>query len=111
MAKPTSQERRKQVLRQRRAEEQREADRLEAGYLFGDALGAHRAKWWTEANSGLARSDGTNPNWAELSDRARRCGDGMSYAFSVPVFTCLGLAGAGRNRFLSPLEEEYPISN
>jgi hypothetical protein len=25
----------------------------------------------------------------------------MSYAFSVPVFTCLGLAGAGRNRFLS----------
>ena len=34
MAKPTSQERRKQVLRQRRAEEQREFDREEAGYLF-----------------------------------------------------------------------------
>jgi len=43
MAKPTSQERRKQTLRRRRAEDQRESDRKEAGFLFGDALRAHRA--------------------------------------------------------------------
>ena len=43
MAKPTSQERRKQILRQRRAEEQREIDREEARYFFGDALRAHRS--------------------------------------------------------------------
>ncbi len=43
MAKPTSQERRKQALRQRRAEEQREFDLEEAGYFFGDALQAHRS--------------------------------------------------------------------
>lgn len=43
MAKPTSQERRKQALRQRHAEEQREYDREEAGYLYGDAVRAHRA--------------------------------------------------------------------
>jgi superfamily II DNA or RNA helicase len=43
MAKPTSQERRKQVLRRRRAEEQRELDSEEARYLFGDALRAHRS--------------------------------------------------------------------
>src|ERR1035438_2990523 len=42
MAKPTSQERRKQVLKQRRAEEQREADREEAEYLYRDARLAHR---------------------------------------------------------------------
>src|ERR1035441_9283567 len=43
MAKPTSQERRKQALRQRRAAEQREYDRQDAGYLFNDALRAHHA--------------------------------------------------------------------
>src|ERR1700674_44457 len=43
MAKPSSQERRKQALRQRRAEEQREFDREEAGYLYGDAVKAFRA--------------------------------------------------------------------
>jgi superfamily II DNA or RNA helicase len=43
MAKPTSQERRKQILRRRRAEEQREFDSEEARYLFGDALRAHRS--------------------------------------------------------------------
>ena len=42
MAKLSSQERRKQVLKQRRAEEQRDADRRDAGYLFEDALSAHR---------------------------------------------------------------------
>ena len=43
MAKPTSQERRKQTLRQRRAEDQREFDREEAGFLFSDAVRAHHA--------------------------------------------------------------------
>ena len=43
MAKPTIQERRKQALRQRRAEEQREFDREDAGYLYGDAVEAHRS--------------------------------------------------------------------
>src|ERR1035441_8596228 len=43
MAKPTIQERRKQALRQRRAEEQREFDREDAGYLYGDAMEAHRS--------------------------------------------------------------------
>jgi len=37
MAKPTSQERRKQTLRLRRTEEQREIDRDEASYFYGDA--------------------------------------------------------------------------
>src|ERR1035438_8366165 len=41
MAKPTSQERRKQTLRQRRAEDQREYDRQDAGYLFNDAVRAY----------------------------------------------------------------------
>ena len=41
MAKPTNQERRKQALKQRRAEEQREFDRDEAEYVFGDALEAY----------------------------------------------------------------------
>src|ERR1035441_1465786 len=43
MAKPTIQERRKQALRQRRAEEQREFDREDAGYLYRDAVDAHRS--------------------------------------------------------------------
>ena len=43
MAKPTSQERRKQALRQRRADEQREYDRRDAGYLFNDAIRANRS--------------------------------------------------------------------
>src|SRR5580704_10191783 len=42
MAKPNSQERRKQVLKERKAEEQREAEREEAKFLFGDARRAHR---------------------------------------------------------------------
>jgi superfamily II DNA or RNA helicase len=41
MAKPTSQERRKQTVRQRRAEEQREYDRQDAGNLFNDAVRAY----------------------------------------------------------------------
>src|ERR1017187_6600120 len=43
MAKPTSQERRKQALRQRRADEQREYDRRDAGHLFNDAIRANRS--------------------------------------------------------------------
>jgi len=42
MAKPDSQLRRKQILKQRRAEEQREWDRQDAGFLFRDALSAHK---------------------------------------------------------------------
>src|SRR5580693_3123636 len=42
MAKQDSQLRRKQVLKQRKAEEQREWDRQDAGFLFRDALRAHR---------------------------------------------------------------------
>src|SRR5580700_9980650 len=41
MAKQSSQERRKQILKQRRAEEQREANREDAEFLFGEALYAH----------------------------------------------------------------------
>ena len=41
MAKPKSQERRKQILKQRRAEEKREAGREELEYLFRAALYAH----------------------------------------------------------------------
>jgi len=41
MAKLTSQERRKQILKQRRAEEQREADRQELGFMVRAALQAH----------------------------------------------------------------------
>jgi predicted Zn-dependent protease len=42
MAKLKSQERRKQILKQRRAEERREADREELGFLFAAALDANR---------------------------------------------------------------------
>jgi len=41
MAKPTSQERRKQILKQRRAEEQREADRQDLEFTVRVALQAH----------------------------------------------------------------------
>src|ERR1017187_10123483 len=41
MAKLKSKERRKQILKQRRAEEQREADREELGFLFAAALDAN----------------------------------------------------------------------
>src|SRR5690242_19302282 len=41
MEKPSSGERRKQILKQRRAEEQRGADREEAGQLFREAFYAH----------------------------------------------------------------------
>ena len=42
MAKQDSQLRRKQMLKQRKADEQREWDRQDAGFLFRDALSAHR---------------------------------------------------------------------
>ena len=42
MAKQNSQERRKQLLKQRKAEERREWDRNDAGLLFRDAYSAHR---------------------------------------------------------------------
>ena len=43
MAKPTSQERRKRVLKERRAELQRVVDREEAEFFFKDALHAYRS--------------------------------------------------------------------
>src|ERR1051325_4133758 len=42
MPKPSSGERRKQILKQRRAEEQREAGREEAEHLFREALATSR---------------------------------------------------------------------
>ncbi len=48
MAKPTSQERRKQVLKQRQAELQREESRREAAFLLRRARDAHR---WGDAPS------------------------------------------------------------
>jgi hypothetical protein len=51
MAKPTSQERRKQILKQRQAEEQREADRQELEFMVRAALQAH--------NTGDAPAAGT----------------------------------------------------
>jgi superfamily II DNA or RNA helicase len=42
VAKPDSQLRRKQMLKQRRAEEQKEWDREDAGFVFRDAFRAHR---------------------------------------------------------------------
>jgi tetratricopeptide (TPR) repeat protein len=62
MAKPTSQERRKQILRQRRAEEQREIDREEARYLFGDALRAQRSGDIPAADRFLKKALVLDPN-------------------------------------------------
>jgi SNF2 family DNA or RNA helicase len=64
MAKPTSQERRKQALRQRRAEEQREFDREEAGYLFQDAASAHRSGDIPAADRFLKKALILDPNHA-----------------------------------------------
>jgi len=68
MAKPTSQERRKQVLRQRRAEEQREFDREEAGYLYGDAVQAHRSGDVPAADRFLKKALILDPNHANAID-------------------------------------------
>jgi superfamily II DNA or RNA helicase len=64
MAKPTSQERRKQALRQRRAEEQREFDREEAGYLYGDAVQAQRSGDLPAADRYLKKALILDPNHA-----------------------------------------------
>ena len=64
MAKPTSQERRKQALRQRRAEEQREFDREDAGYLYGDAVQAHRSGDIPAADRFLKKALILDPNHA-----------------------------------------------
>jgi SNF2 family DNA or RNA helicase len=68
MAKPTSQERRKQALRQRRAEEQREADREEAGYLYGDAARAFRDGDVPAADRYLKKVLILDPNHARAMD-------------------------------------------
>ena len=64
MAKPTSQERRKQALRQRRAEEQREYDRQDAGYLFNDAVRAYNTGDIPAADRYLRRTLILDPNHA-----------------------------------------------
>jgi hypothetical protein len=64
MAKPTSQERRKQALRQRRAEEQREYDRQGAGYLYSDAVEAHRSGDIPAADRFLKKALILDPNHA-----------------------------------------------
>src|SRR5450756_1328532 len=64
MAKPTSQERRKQALRQRRAEEQREFDREDAGYLYGDAAEAYRSGDIPAADRFLKKALILDPNHA-----------------------------------------------
>ena len=68
MAKPTSQERRKQALRQRRAEEQREFDRQDAGYLYGDAVRAHRSGDIPAADRFLKKTLILDPNHAGAMD-------------------------------------------
>ena len=62
MAKPTSQERRKQVLRQRRAEEQHEADREEAAYLVKDAGRVYRVGDAVTADRWLKKALVLDPN-------------------------------------------------
>jgi len=69
MAKPTSQERRKQTLRQRRAEDQREFDREEAGYLFNDAFRVYHSGDIPAANRLLKKAlilDPAHPRALEL---------------------------------------------
>ena len=68
MAKPTSQERRKQALRQRRAEEQREFDREDAGYLYGDAVEAHRSGDIPAADRFLKKTLILDPNHTGAMD-------------------------------------------
>jgi hypothetical protein len=64
MAKLTSQERRKQALRLRRADEQREFDREDAGYLYGDAVDAHRSGDLPAADRFLKKTLILDPNHA-----------------------------------------------
>jgi superfamily II DNA or RNA helicase len=87
MAKPTSQERRKEVLRQRRAAEQRESDREEAGYLYSDAVRAHRAGDIPAADRWLKKAlilDPTHPLALELLAQIHR--DAGHYAEALGYF-------------------------
>ena len=86
MAKPNSQERRKQVLKQRRAEEQREADREEAQYLYKEAVFANRAGDAPAAGRYLKKALILNPNHAgalellaEIHDRAGHYAEALGY--------------------------------
>ena len=86
MAKPNSQERRKQVLKQRRADEQREADREEAQYLYKEAVFANRAGDAPAAGRYLKKALILNSSHAgaldllaEIHDRAGHYAEALGY--------------------------------
>jgi SNF2 family DNA or RNA helicase len=86
MAKPNVQERRKQILKRRRVEEQREADRDEAGFLFQDALSAHRLGDVPVAGRLLKRALLLDPDHtdaltllAQIHDEAGHHGEALAY--------------------------------
>src|ERR1035438_10200095 len=68
MAKPTSQERRKQTLRLRRAEMQREYDREDAAFLFEDAVMAHNDGALPAADRFLKKTLLLDPNHARAME-------------------------------------------
>src|ERR1700720_3741631 len=68
MAKQTSQERRKQILKQRRAEEQREANREDAQFLFEEAQYAHKDGDAPDAGRLLRKVLILDPNHAPALD-------------------------------------------
>jgi superfamily II DNA or RNA helicase len=86
MAKPTSQERRKQVLKQRRAKEQREADLEEAQFLYEDAFRAQRDGDAPAAGRFLKKALILDPDHAgalsllaEIHDRAGHHAEALGY--------------------------------
>ncbi len=86
MAKQNSQQRRKQILKQRKAEEQREADRQEIRFLFGDALRAHRSGDLPAADRWLKKALVLDPDHtpslnllAEIHDEAGHHAEALSY--------------------------------
>ena len=79
MAKPTTQERRKQTLRQRRAEEQREFDRVEAEYLYRDAVEAHRSGDIPAADRFLKKALILDPNHAAAMERLAEIHDAAGH--------------------------------
>src|ERR1017187_2593228 len=65
MAKPTSQERRKQILKQRRAEEQREAGRHELEFTVRAASQAHNTGEAQAADRSLKKALLLDPDHVE----------------------------------------------
>jgi SNF2 family DNA or RNA helicase len=72
MAKPTSQERRKQALRQRRADEQREYDRQDAAHLFNYAVRAYHTGDIPAADRYLRRTLILDPDHARAIELLAR---------------------------------------